>query len=121
VRRPRGHCHGPDAGRADLATADSEAEAAAVLLDFHPDPGADACPAAGGFPEGGPASGCRAMRASWLTMFDHFETIYRAAKRRPEPEVEFAWAGSAATCGPSHEAGLPSPAIRPVPVRERPA
>ncbi len=92
-----GLCDDPEAivmdsmpGRADLATADSEEEAAAVLLDFipilvrmHALPPQDFLKAPG-------LKMPRDARELAFTMFDHFEAIYRAAKRRPEPEVEFA-------------------------------
>jgi aminoglycoside phosphotransferase (APT) family kinase protein len=77
-------------GRPDLATADSKEEAAAALLDFipilarmHALPPEDFLKAPG-------LRMPRDERELAFTMFDHFETIYRAAKRRPEPEVEFA-------------------------------
>ena len=92
-----GLCDNPEAivmdrmpGRADLATTDSETEAATVLLDFipilarmHALPPEDFLKAPG-------LRMPRDARELAFTMFDHFETIYRAAKRRPEPEVTFA-------------------------------
>lgn len=92
-----GLCEGPEAivmdrmpGRPDLATADSKEEAAAALLDFipilarmHALPAEDFLKAPG-------LRMPRDARHLAFTMFDHFETIYRAAKRGPQPEVEFA-------------------------------
>jgi aminoglycoside phosphotransferase (APT) family kinase protein len=92
-----GLCEDPEAivmdrmrGRPDLATADSKEEAAAALLDFipilarmHALPTEDFLKAPG-------LKMPRNAREIAFTMFDHFETIYRAAKRGPQPEVEFA-------------------------------
>ncbi len=92
-----GLCDDPEAivmdrmpGRPDLATADTEEEAAAALLDFipilarmHALPPEDFLRAPG-------LKMPRDARELAFTMFDHFEGIYRAHKRGPEPEVEFA-------------------------------
>jgi aminoglycoside phosphotransferase (APT) family kinase protein len=92
-----GMCDDPEAivmdrmpGRADLNTADSPEEAAATLLDFievlarmHALP-----------PErflGAPGLAMpQDAHALAFGLFDRFERIYRANKRRPEPEVAFA-------------------------------
>jgi len=95
--RIHGLCDDPEAivmdrmpGRPDLATADSTEEAEAALLDFipilarmHSLPPEDFLKAPG-------LRMPRDARELAFTMFDHFETIYRAAKRGPQPEVEFA-------------------------------
>jgi aminoglycoside phosphotransferase (APT) family kinase protein len=92
-----GLCDDPEAivmdrmpGRADLATADSAEEAAAVLLDFiailarmHALPPESFLAAPG-------LTMPRDARELAFTLFDRFDDIYRAAKRRPEPEVAFA-------------------------------
>ncbi len=92
-----GLCEDPEAivmdrmpGRPDLATADSEAEAAAALLDFiailarmHALPPEDFLAAPG-------LKMPKDAREIAFSMFDHFERIYIANKRRPEPEVAFA-------------------------------
>ena len=92
-----GLCEDPEAivmdrmpGRPDLATADSEAEAAAALLDFtailarmHALPPEDFLAAPG-------LKMPKDAREIAFSMFDHFDRIYRVNKRRPEPEVAFA-------------------------------
>ena len=92
-----GLCEDPEAivmdrmaGRPDLATAETQEEAAAALLDFipilarmHALPPQDFLKAPG-------LKMPRDARELAFTMFDHFETIYRGAKRGPQPEVEFA-------------------------------
>jgi hypothetical protein len=74
-------------GRANLSTLDSVEERQAVLLDFidwlvriHELDVREFSDA--GLP---PATG----QAVTFGLFDHFEKIYRKAKRRPEPEIEF--------------------------------
>jgi aminoglycoside phosphotransferase (APT) family kinase protein len=92
-----GLCDDPEAivmdrmpGRADLATADSETEAAKVLLDFIPILARMHALSPEDFLKAPGLRMPRGAREIAFTMFDHFDTIYRAAKRGPQPEVEFA-------------------------------
>jgi aminoglycoside phosphotransferase (APT) family kinase protein len=94
--RVYGLCDEPEAivmdrmpGRADLATADAE-EAAATLIDFievlarmHAIPPERFLNAPG-------LRMPRDPRELAFTVFDRFDEIFRAARRRPEPEVIFA-------------------------------
>jgi aminoglycoside phosphotransferase (APT) family kinase protein len=89
-----GMCPDPEAivmewmpGRADLATLADPAERQAIMLDFIGWLARVHELDVGEFRDAGlpPAEG----EAVTFGLFDHFDAIYRKAKRRPEPEIEF--------------------------------
>jgi aminoglycoside phosphotransferase (APT) family kinase protein len=89
-----GMCPDPEAivmewmpGRPDLGTVDDPSERQAILLDYIGALQRVHALDIGEFRDAGlPAATGEAVT---FGLFDHFDAIYRKAKRRPEPEIEF--------------------------------